>query len=98
MSNGKVQAIVRRNHQESRTHVQTNWRVDLLIYELQSATRRAKNFIVDRLRLFMAPLLLGGDGRDWTGGLRVPRVRSAPSLRESGLRKLGRDWLVEGEF
>ncbi len=54
--------------------------------------------LVDRLRVFTAPILLGGEGRPWTEGLKVPRIKAAPVLREANLRKLGRDWLVEGEF
>lgn len=53
--------------------------------------------LVDSLRLFMAPLLLGG-GRNWSDALRVARVKEAPRLTRVRLLALGPDWLIEGEF
>lgn len=53
--------------------------------------------LVDRLRLFMAPLLLGG-GRNWSDALRVARVADAPRLTRVRMLALGPDWLIEGEF
>jgi diaminohydroxyphosphoribosylaminopyrimidine deaminase/5-amino-6-(5-phosphoribosylamino)uracil reductase len=53
--------------------------------------------LVDRLRLFTAPLLLGGDGRGWTAGLRAHRVADGLRLKESRVTRLGEDWLVQGD-
>lgn len=53
--------------------------------------------LVNSLRLFMAPLLLGG-GRNWSDALKVARVKEAPRLDRVRLLALGSDWLIEGEF
>jgi diaminohydroxyphosphoribosylaminopyrimidine deaminase/5-amino-6-(5-phosphoribosylamino)uracil reductase len=52
----------------------------------------------DRLALFTAPLLLGGDSRRWTNGLGVTRVDKAPRLRNVAVRPIGEDWLVTGDL
>jgi len=52
----------------------------------------------DRLALFTAPMLLGGDSIRWTTGLGVSRVDRAPRLTNVRIRKLGPDWLVTGDF
>ncbi|MDZ4804675.1 MAG: bifunctional diaminohydroxyphosphoribosylaminopyrimidine deaminase/5-amino-6-(5-phosphoribosylamino)uracil reductase RibD [Candidatus Eisenbacteria bacterium] len=52
----------------------------------------------DRLALFTAPMLLGGDSIRWTTGLGVSRVDRAPRLSNVTIRKLGPDWLVTGDL
>jgi diaminohydroxyphosphoribosylaminopyrimidine deaminase / 5-amino-6-(5-phosphoribosylamino)uracil reductase len=64
--------------------------------ELAASLLRAK--LVDRLELFVAPILLGGAGRGWTDGIRVGRPSGGPRLREVRLRRFGTDWCVSGEI
>ena len=52
----------------------------------------------DRLALFTAPMLLGGDSIRWTTGLGVSRVDRAPRLSNVTIKKLGPDWLVTGDL
>ncbi len=52
----------------------------------------------DRLALFMAPILLGGDSIRWTTGLGVSGVDRAPRLSNVTLKKIGPDWLVSGDL
>ena len=54
--------------------------------------------LADRLALFTAPILLGGDSRRWTNGLGISRVDRAPRLRDVAIRKIGADWLVTGSL
>jgi diaminohydroxyphosphoribosylaminopyrimidine deaminase/5-amino-6-(5-phosphoribosylamino)uracil reductase len=54
--------------------------------------------LVDRLELFVAPTLLGGDSRGWTNGLQVTRPADGPRLRDVQLRRFGEDWWVSGEI
>jgi diaminohydroxyphosphoribosylaminopyrimidine deaminase/5-amino-6-(5-phosphoribosylamino)uracil reductase len=68
---------------------------DLLVEgggELAAALLRAG--LVDRLCLFLAPKLIGADGRPVLGPLGLGRLANAPVLRETKLRKLGRDLLL----
>jgi diaminohydroxyphosphoribosylaminopyrimidine deaminase/5-amino-6-(5-phosphoribosylamino)uracil reductase len=52
--------------------------------------------VVDRVVLFLAPLLLGGDGVAAVGRLRIRRVRDALRLREVVVAGLGADVVVTG--
>jgi diaminohydroxyphosphoribosylaminopyrimidine deaminase/5-amino-6-(5-phosphoribosylamino)uracil reductase len=52
---------------------------------------------VDRVRIFTAPVLLGGDSLGWTGGLLVDRVAAAPRLTNVKMRRFGDDWQIEGD-
>lgn len=50
--------------------------------------------VVDRLLLFFAPTLLGGDGRPMLASLGVRTLAGAPALRILEVRPVGSDWLV----
>jgi len=51
--------------------------------------------VVDRLVLFVAPTLLGGDARPAIGALDVARVADAVGLRDVTVGRAGRDLVVE---
>jgi diaminohydroxyphosphoribosylaminopyrimidine deaminase/5-amino-6-(5-phosphoribosylamino)uracil reductase len=61
---------------------------------LASALLRAD--LVDALALFIAPRLIGGDGRPLLGPLGVGELALAPRLLETSVREIGPDLLVEG--
>ena len=52
--------------------------------------------VVDALALFLAPRLIGGDGRPLLGPLGVSALAEAPALLETTVREVGPDVLVEG--
>ena len=52
--------------------------------------------LVDALALFLAPRLIGGDGRPLLGPLGVTALAAAPRLLETSVRQIGPDVLVEG--
>jgi len=52
--------------------------------------------LVDALALFLAPTLIGGDGRALLGPLGVGALADAPGLLETSMRASGPDILVEG--
>lgn len=52
---------------------------------------------VDRLLLFYAPLLIGGDGRPMLGALGVRRLRDAPRLAPPRLRRFASDVFLATE-
>ena len=54
--------------------------------------------LVDRLQLFMAPLLIGGDGRAVLANLGVERLAGAPHPQLSSLRRVGDDILVTADW
>lgn len=54
--------------------------------------------IVDRLCLFVAPLLLGGSGRPLFSGVGVASLQSAFRLRQLHVERYGDDVLLEGEL
>ena len=62
--------------------------------ELAAALLRAD--LVDALALFLAPRLIGGDGRPLLGPLGVAALADAPDLIETSARQVGPDVLVEG--
>ncbi|MBX3023372.1 bifunctional diaminohydroxyphosphoribosylaminopyrimidine deaminase/5-amino-6-(5-phosphoribosylamino)uracil reductase RibD [bacterium] len=49
---------------------------------------------VDRLALFVAPRLIGGDGRPMLASLGVRHLGEAPRLRLLGADRVGDDWLL----
>lgn len=51
--------------------------------------------VVDRLLLFLAPTLIGGDGRPMLASLGVRTLAAAPRLRVTDVQAVGRDWLVQ---
>jgi diaminohydroxyphosphoribosylaminopyrimidine deaminase/5-amino-6-(5-phosphoribosylamino)uracil reductase len=54
--------------------------------------------LVDALALFVAPVLLGGDGRGLLGSLGVEGLELAPRLRDLRSRAVGPDLLLEAEL
>jgi diaminohydroxyphosphoribosylaminopyrimidine deaminase/5-amino-6-(5-phosphoribosylamino)uracil reductase len=62
--------------------------------ELAGALLRAD--LVDALALFIAPRLIGGDGRPLLGPLGVGELGRAPRLLETSTREIGPDVLIEG--
>jgi diaminohydroxyphosphoribosylaminopyrimidine deaminase/5-amino-6-(5-phosphoribosylamino)uracil reductase len=50
--------------------------------------------LVDRLALFLAPRLIGGDGRPMLASLGVRDLADAPRLRLLGAERVGDDWLL----
>ena len=54
--------------------------------------------MVDSIALFVAPMLLGGDGRALLGSLGVGALADAPRLRDLRARPVGPDLLVEAEL
>jgi diaminohydroxyphosphoribosylaminopyrimidine deaminase/5-amino-6-(5-phosphoribosylamino)uracil reductase len=52
--------------------------------------------VVDRVVLFVAPVLLGGDGVAGIGPLGVTRVARALRLEAMAVARVGEDVVVEG--
>jgi diaminohydroxyphosphoribosylaminopyrimidine deaminase/5-amino-6-(5-phosphoribosylamino)uracil reductase len=53
--------------------------------------------LVDRVALFVAPRIVGGDGVGWVGGAGVDRMADALQLRELEVEQVGDDLLLTGE-
>jgi diaminohydroxyphosphoribosylaminopyrimidine deaminase/5-amino-6-(5-phosphoribosylamino)uracil reductase len=65
--------------------------------EINSAMLRAK--LVDHLRLYVAPALLGGNNaKGVIGGTSPARLVHATKLRHVQIRQVGDDLLVEGDL
>jgi len=62
---------------------------------LAAALLRAR--LVDRIHLFLAPRLLGGDARPAVGALQLERLASAPRLADVRARRIGQDWWLTAE-
>jgi diaminohydroxyphosphoribosylaminopyrimidine deaminase/5-amino-6-(5-phosphoribosylamino)uracil reductase len=54
--------------------------------------------VVDSVALFVAPMLLGGDGRALLGDFGIEALADAPRLRDLRARPVGPDLLVEAEL
>ena len=64
--------------------------------ELNGAMLRAK--LVQRVRLYLAPVLLGGsESKGLLGGISPARLNQAVALRRIRMRSIGSDILVEGD-
>jgi diaminohydroxyphosphoribosylaminopyrimidine deaminase / 5-amino-6-(5-phosphoribosylamino)uracil reductase len=59
------------------------------------AARALREGLVDRLSLFLAPRLVGGDGLPAIAGLGVSRMRHALPVDVERMERLGRDLLLE---
>ena len=65
--------------------------------EVNAGMLKAK--LVDHLRLYMAPLLLGGqNAKGMIGGVSPSRLEGAIRLRHLVTRSVGNDWVVEGDL
>jgi diaminohydroxyphosphoribosylaminopyrimidine deaminase / 5-amino-6-(5-phosphoribosylamino)uracil reductase len=64
--------------------------------ELAAGLLRAA--LVDAVALFVAPLVIGGDGRGLLGSLGVDALATAPRLRDLRSRAVGPDVLLEAEL
>jgi len=60
------------------------------------AAHALRGGLVDRLALFLAPKLVGGDGRPMVAALHLRRMGEAISLLDTKLERLGPDLLIEG--
>jgi diaminohydroxyphosphoribosylaminopyrimidine deaminase/5-amino-6-(5-phosphoribosylamino)uracil reductase len=60
------------------------------------AARALAGGLVDRLALFIAPKLLGGDGRPMVGAMGLGRMSEAVPVVDVALERLGEDLLIEG--
>ena len=54
--------------------------------------------LVDAVALFVAPVVLGGDGRGLLGSLGVASLGEALQVRDLRSRPVGPDLLLEGEL
>jgi diaminohydroxyphosphoribosylaminopyrimidine deaminase/5-amino-6-(5-phosphoribosylamino)uracil reductase len=54
--------------------------------------------LVDRLAIFFAPMLLGGDAMPVIGNLGIKNLKRAPGIKEMKVRRVGEDILVEGKL
>jgi diaminohydroxyphosphoribosylaminopyrimidine deaminase/5-amino-6-(5-phosphoribosylamino)uracil reductase len=64
----------------------------------QIAAALLRRGLVDELHWFVAPRLLGGDGRPALGPLALASLARAPRLRDVSLRRLGEDWVLRGRL
>lgn len=60
------------------------------------ATSALKHKIVDKIAIFYAPKIIGGDGRVMVDGLAIGRIARAIQLKRLNVRKSGNDFLVTG--
>ncbi len=60
------------------------------------AAHALRSGLVDRLALFLAPKLVGGDGLPMVAALHLRRMAQAISLLDTKLERLGPDLLIEG--
>ena len=54
--------------------------------------------VVDRLAIFLAPMLLGGDAIPSIGDLDIKGLKRTPRVKEMNVRRVGEDILVEGSL
>ena len=62
------------------------------------AASALKASVVDRLTLFVAPKLIGGDGLPMIGALKIAKLKSAQELKEMKVRRIGADIMIEGRL
>ncbi len=53
--------------------------------------------VVDRIACFLAPTLIGGDGRAMLGSLAVDKLSGAIDLSGASVRRIGDDFLIEAD-
>lgn len=52
--------------------------------------------IVDKIQLYFAPIILGGSGKSFVGGMGVEKLEDAFCLQKYSLRCLSKDFVLEG--
>ncbi|MBI1911195.1 MAG: bifunctional diaminohydroxyphosphoribosylaminopyrimidine deaminase/5-amino-6-(5-phosphoribosylamino)uracil reductase RibD [Deltaproteobacteria bacterium] len=57
-----------------------------------------KKGLVDRINLYMAPMLIGGDGLSSIGELGIKDLGKAPKLDKISVKRVGNDMLIEGNL
>ncbi len=62
------------------------------------AASALKASIVDKLSLFIAPKIIGGDGLPMIGALNIKSLKRVNELKDVKERRLGKDILIEGRF
>ena len=54
--------------------------------------------LVDRLYLFLAPSLIGSEGKSWCGNLQLEELKEQPKLKIQKIKKYQEDILLEAQF
>ncbi len=62
------------------------------------AASAIKAKLVDRVKIFYAPKLLGSDALPMIGALKIAKLKSAPEIKEMKVRRIGEDILIEGRL
>lgn len=52
--------------------------------------------LVDKINIFISPIIIGGGGRDAISGIGFEKLKDAPEILDMEYRKIDRDILVEG--
>ena len=60
------------------------------------AARALREGLVDRVALFYAPKLIGGDGRPMVAAMHLDRMGEAIPIVDMTLERIGEDFLMEG--
>ncbi len=60
------------------------------------AARALREGLVDRLMVFVAPKMIGCEGRPMVGALGVARMKDALGLADATVESVGADWLIAG--
>ena len=85
---------MRRGESADREHL--NERARAQFYDEITKTVERVNAVVDRMVLFMAPAVLGGDGVPAVAALGIRRVADAVRLEGLAVARLGDDVVLEG--
>lgn len=60
------------------------------------AASALKQGIIDNIKIFYAPILLGGDGIPLTASLGIKRLKDAVHFKDVRIKRIGEDMLIEG--
>ena len=58
------------------------------------AASALKHGVVDKVHFFLAPKIIGGDGRMMIGGLAIAKMAHAIALKNTSVQRVGEDLLV----